>query len=217
MIIFLKKEKINKIENKIFTVLLFISILSMGIELLIVVTNSMSLISTIIQKLFLICIIVWLSIFMIYTFVVTIFDKNKQEEENIKKYKPLFGIFVFINTLLSIMILLLPITFNSIGSSKYTSGPSVNVVFITVGVYVLIMAILVVTHLKKINKKGYLPIVALIILLMLTAIIQKQWPGMLLSNAVFGIIIYLMYHTIENPDLKMLRQMGLAKTKLEHH
>ena len=77
------------------------------------------------------------------------------------------------------------------------------------------MVILVLTHLKYINKKGYLPIITLIILLILVAIIQNSYPEMLLSNAVFGFIVFLMYHTIENPDLKMLRETLLAKNQAE--
>lgn len=77
------------------------------------------------------------------------------------------------------------------------------------------MAILVLKNIKNMHKKGYIPIIGFIILMVTSGIIQKTHPEMLLTNAVFGFIIYLMYHTIENPDLKMLRQMELAKGQAE--
>ena len=214
-IIFFKKDKINKVENRIFKRLLIASILSMIMELSIVFTVNFDVIGTIIQKLFLNCLILWLAIFITYTFAITSFDSNITEEENIKKFKLLHYIHIFINCLICLMILLSPIKFNSIGDSKYTSGPAVDIVFITLGIYIFIMVILVLLHIKDIHKRGYIPIVALIILLIAVGIIQNIYPDMLLSNAVFGIIIYLMYHTIENPDLKMLRKMELARDQAE--
>lgn len=211
-ILFFTKEKIEKIENRIFTILLIITILSMCTELAIVFTNNIAIISTIIQKLFLVCLIAWLCTFVIYTFVITMFD-NKEKSK--KGYKWFRNLFIVINILVSIVVCLLPIKFNSINGAKYTSGPSVDTLFMVVGIDLFIMIILVCTHLKNINKKGYLPIIVLIILLIAVAIIQNRYPEMLLSNAVFGLIIFLMYHTIENPDLKMLRETMLAKNQAE--
>ena len=214
LILFLKKDKINKIENRIFTAILITYITSMCTELLIVFTNQIPIISTIIQKLFLVCIISWLCVFVIYTFIITMFDKENKEEK-VKSYKTYITLYIIVNCIVSIILFLLPIEFNSINGSKYTSGPSVDTLFLVVGLDILIMVILVLTHLKYINKKGYLPIITLIILLILVAIIQNSYPEMLLSNAVFGFIVFLMYHTIENPDLKMLRETLLAKNQAE--
>ena len=214
-IIFFRKDKINKVENRIFKRLLATSILSMIMELLIVPTVDIEGIATIVQKLFLICLVLWLALFMTYTFVVTTFNENDTEKKNINKYNLLYYIFIVINVFICALILILPIEFNSIGNSKYTSGPAVNVIFVTLGIYVSIMSIMVITHIKKIHNKGYIPIIALIILLIAVGIIQKIYPEMLLSNAVFGFIIYLMYHTIENPDLKMIEQLNIAKTQAE--
>ena len=214
-IIFFKKDKINKVENRIFKRLLGASILSMIVELLIIVTVDLGAIGTLVQKLFLTCLILWLAIFMTYTFVVTTFKDDVSEEENIKKYNILHYVFIFINVLVCLLILALPIEFKSVGDAKYTTGASVNVVFVSLGIYVAIMSILIFAHLKNIHKKGYIPIIALIILMTASGMIQKAHPEILLTNAVFGFIIYLMYHTIENPDLKMVRQMELAKDQAE--
>ena len=214
-IIFFKKDKINKVENRIFKRLLGASILSMIVELLIIVTVDLGAIGTLVQKLFLTCLILWLAIFMTYTFVVTTFKDDVSEEENIKKYNILHYVFIFINVLVCLLILALPIEFKSVGDAKYTTGASVNVVFVSLGIYVAIMSILIFAHLKNIHKKGYIPIIVLIILMTASGMIQKAHPEILLTNAVFGFIIYLMYHTIENPDLKMVRQMELAKDQAE--
>ena len=214
-IIFFTKEKINKVENRIYKKLLISTIIAMITELLIVLTLNAGIIGTIIQKLFLICLVFWLAIFMTYSFAVTTFDSKKSEKYNIIKYRKLHIAFLIANLLISVLIIILPMQFNSIGNSKYTSGPAVNVVFITLGLYTFITAILVLKNIKKIRQKNYIPIIALIILLTLEGIIQKSHPEILLSNFVFGFIVYLMYHTIENPDTKMIEQLEKNKKLIE--
>ena len=215
-IFFFRKDTINKLENRIFKKLLLASITSMLVELLIIITVNYDVIGTIVQKTFLVCLVLWLSIFMLYTFAITVFDDKESEEKNIEKFKVPYILFVIANLIIYGFIYALPIEFVSISDNvKYTSGPSVNVVYVVLGVYVTFMAILVLKNIKNMHKKGYIPIIGFIILMVTSGMIQKTHPEMLLTNAVFGFIIYLMYHTIENPDLKMLRQMELAKNQAE--
>ena len=215
-ILFFRKDTINKLENRIFKKLLLASITSMLVELLIIITVNYGIIGTIVQKTFLVCLVLWLSIFMLYTFAITVFDDKESEEKNIEKFKVPYILFVIANLIIYGFIYALPIEFVSISDNvKYTSGPSVNVVYVVLGVYVTFMAILVLKNIKNMHKKGYIPIIGFIILMVTSGIIQKTHPEMLLTNSVFGFIIYLMYHTIENPDLKMLRQMELAKDQAE--
>ena len=215
MILFLKKKKINKLENKIFTKLLILSILSMSFELMIVLTIKIPIINSGIQKIFLVFIVLWLSRFIDYTFVITTFDTRRSDLENFEKYKKLYNTFLVVNVLCCILILITPIYFNNTATAKYTSGPSVNIVFAITGMYLLIILILLVTHLKKIKQKNCLPIIVLFILLIMCAIVQKNNPQVLLTNTVFGLIVYLMYNTIENPDLKLIGQLELAKQSAE--
>ena len=213
-IMFLKKEKINKLENKIFTKLLYITIASILCELLIVVTINNIKVGQIVQKLFLVFIMLWLSRFMDYTFVITVFDKSKSDIDNLKIYKKLYSVFLFINLLMAIFIMGSPISLNKVGNSIYTSGMSVNILFgIAVG-YIIVIIFLLFSHIKSI-KRNYLPIVVFPILFVICAIIQKIYPGLLLTNSVFGLVIFLMYNTIENPDLKLIAKLKLAKDTAE--
>lgn len=213
-IMFLRKEKINKLENKIFTKLLFITIASILCELLIVVTINNIKVGQIVQKLFLVFIMLWLSRFMDYTFVITVFDKSKSDIDNLKIYKKLHSVFLFINLLMAIFIMGSPINLNKVGNSIYTSGMSVNILFgIAVG-YIIVIIFLLFSHIKSI-KRNYLPIVVFPILFVICAVIQKIYPGLLLTNSVFGLVIFLMYNTIENPDLKLIAKLKLAKDTAE--
>lgn len=215
IVLFMTKKKVNKSENRIFNKLLWLSVLSMITELLIVFTKDVSYLGTFIQKLFLVFVLMWLSRFMDYTFAITVFDNKKSDDDNAKKYRKLYHAFWFVNVLCAIAIMLAPIYFNDIGDAKYTSGPSVNIVFAITGIYMIAMFVLLITHIKNIRNKRCLPIIILLVLLTLTAIIQNFNPQILLTNAVFGLVICLMYHTIENPDLKLIAQLQLAKDEAD--
>ena len=213
--LFFRKETINKLENRIFKKLLIITILSMVSELLIIPFVDTPFFNYLIPKCFFVFVVLWLAVFFLYTFSVTTFDENISEEKNIQKFKKPHIIFMSIIFIICFVVLILPMEYVSINDSRYISGPATKVLYVTNAFVVTSMSILVLIHLKNIHKKVYIPIISLIILLLAVGIIQSSHPEMLLANAVFGFIIFLMYHTIENPDIKMISQLELAKEQAE--
>ena len=211
-ILFFKKDTIDKLENRIFKKILVITNISIILELSIIPVIDISGLNEIVPRFFFVCILLWLAEFFIYSFAVTTFDEGINEDANIAKYKSAHIIFIFINIILCFLIFILPIQYVS---GEYIAGPAVNVLFITLAVYLVFMIGLVLTHIKRIHRKGYIPIISLIIMLIAEGIVQNTHPEMLLANAVFGFIVYLMYHTIENPDIKMLNEMSKNKEIME--
>ena len=214
-IIFSRKKKIDKLENRIFRKLLTVTILSIGFQLLIFPTINMPEINIMVSRLYLICLVLWLAIFFMYTFAITMFDSKLAETENINKHKCLHIIFLFTILITIILLLVLPVQTNYNPGYRYISGPAVNVVFATFVSWSSIMTILVLTHIRRVHKKGYIPIIVFVILLIAAAIIQELYPNMMLSNIIYGLIVYIMYHTLENPDLKMVDEMTALKAQAE--
>ena len=214
-IIFSRKKKRNKLENRIFRKLLTLTILSIGFQLLIFPTIAMPEINMIISRLYLICLVLWLAIFFMYTFAITMFDNKLTEKENVAREKRLHIVFIFTILITVVLLLLLPIQINYNPGHRYISGPAVNVVLATFISWCSIMTVLVLTHIKKVHKKGYIPIIVFLILLIIAGIIQDLYPNMMLSNIIYSIIVFIMYHTLENPDLKMIDEMTVLKAQAE--
>lgn len=213
--IFIRKRKINKIENRIYKKLLIITILSMLVELLIVLTVNMGTIGTLVQKVYLVVIVIWLACFTVYASIVTRFNNEISDEKNVKKFKKWWKLLFIISAVFAILILVLPIYFVDVDGAKYTEGPSVNTVFMAIGFNILTVIFLLISGHRNTIKKRYLPIYALIILFTATAIIQKMFPELLLMNFNFGVIVWIMFNTIENPDLKMIEELNFAKDQAE--
>ena len=212
--VFFSKRKVHKLENKIYGKLLIITIISMITELSIIFTKDIHVVGTLIQKLFLVVILLWQSEFMMYAFTTAVKNNSEKKEAKYvtdKFINILYSIFVLLNAFIAAAIIVSPIYFYDSGNIKYTYGPSVNIIFAVTGVYSAIMLILLLVNIKDIKKRGFIPIIFLLILLLLEVVIQKSHPEMLLSNAVFGLMIFIMYYAIENPDMVMLEEIMSSK------
>ena len=65
------------------------------------------------------------------------------------------------------------------------------------------------------KTKKYAPIIAFIGIGGLVMVIQKMFPGVLLMTSMETFVTFLMYFTIENPDMKLINELNLAKEQAE--
>lgn len=217
VVVYFVKKRVNSIENKIFTKLLIINLVSLISELYITLIpiNIDIPLFVISLKLYLILCVMWLSYFMEYVFVIT---RNRDDKKSIdfkQEYNKIYIIYWIITILVIGSIIILPIHFYNELGMKYSYGESVNVVFGLSAFYTIVMFYYIVRNVKNIKNKGYIPIIFLVILLTVVAIIQKINPSLLLANTCFSIITSLMYFTIENPDIKMMKDLAFANELVE--
>lgn len=217
MIVFFTKDKVKTSENKIFTKLLIVSFTSLISELYItLMPKNMDFAPFVISmKVYLILCVLWLSYFMEYVFIITRNNEKKAIIDYKKDYKKVYIPFWIITIIIMIVIIGLPIYYFDQGNIKYSYGPSVNVVFALSGIYTTIMAMYILKNIKNLKNRGYMPIWFLVFLLIITAIVQKINPGLLLANTTFALVTSLMYHTIENPDIRMIKELSYAKAVAE--
>ena len=106
---------------------------------------------------------------------------------------------------------LLPMNYYNDGVYVYSYGSAVNFLQI---VFVFVMAIwgfLLVKKYKDIKVQKYLPVIIFILLAGVGGVVQKFYPYILLTTPIETIIIFLMYFTIENPDMKLLEEVHKSK------
>lgn len=212
-IVYFTKEKVNTSENKIFSKLVLISLASLFSEIYItfILIDMKIPLFVISLKVYLILCVFWLSYFMEYVFIITRNNENKLLINYKKAYKKTYIKFWIITAFVVIAIILLPISFYNENGMKYSYGPSVNVVFGLSALYMIIMFIYIIKNLKNLKNKGYMPIIFFVVLLSIVAIVQKLYPNLLLANTCFALITTLMYYTIENPDIKIAKELAFSK------
>jgi len=209
LIVYLFKERVNTSETRLFTRLLVVSFVSLVAELYITIIpiNMEIPLFVFSLKFYLILCILWLSYFMEYVFIITRNHEDRSLINYKQKYKKVYTIFWIIVSLLTFVIFFLPINFYNENGMKYSYGLGVDLVFALSGIYTIIMLFYVIKNIKKIKNSGYMPIIFLIILMGIVGIVQKTNPSLLLANTCFALITSLMYHTIENPDTKMVDEL----------
>ncbi len=209
---FSKKVQVNK-ETKIYAVLIivnFIECLFNIIGIFYINKSGASAISSFIQKVDMVMIIFWVALMLIYIYNVSEF---KGKNNNFK-----IGVSVY-TFIISIVTLISPnetiIHDNTIDSS----GLAPTIAFLSVAIFALGIIICVVYSIIK-NKnnffnKKYYPLYALIVLAVLGLILRSYFSSIVFEPFMMGYVVLMMYHTIENPDVKMIEELNLAKVQAE--
>lgn len=209
---FSKKVQVNK-ETKIYAVLIivnFIECLFNIIGIFYINKSGASAISSFIQKVDMVMIIFWVALMLIYIYNVSEF---KGKNNNFK-----IGVSVY-TFIISIVTLIAPnetiIHDNTIDSS----GLAPTIAFLSVAIFALGIIICVVYSIIK-NKnnffnKKYYPLYALIVLAVLGLILRSYFSSIVFEPFMMGYVVLMMYHTIENPDVKMIEELNLAKIQAE--
>lgn len=216
IIIYFNKKRLNTTENKIYSCLIITSLVEIILELILDVImpiyTSNILLSTFIAKTYCVVILIWLSLLITYVSVVTLEEKNKNNNKKIIK-----NVFIAITIISTLLIYISPIYFYYDQIVYYTYGPSVNVDYIVSFAYVLVGIICLIWNKENIKNKKYIPIFTFLLMGGITGIIQMIYPSLLLSTGVHTFITFLMYFTIENPDLKMVEELNKNKKITEQN
>ena len=207
LFVFYSKKRINHPETKIFSKILLCTFTGTILEiinyyLLKIGLNKNDTIFVISTKLILIYYVFWTSYFSMYVNIIS--DRIK-----------LNTLYKFTIPILSIIILMLKINYLNKLNLSIPTGYAVYLVYGVSFVYIILGIIKVVTTFKKRLIKKYLPLLTLIILSTIATIIQFIKPEILLMNFIHTIILYILYFTIENPDIKMMQQLELARDHAE--
>ena len=207
-IIFFSKEKINKVETKLYSCILIATILLLGSGILTYYTfinyPIYSFINILANKLFLIFMICWIYCFTLYYHTVS-FETNYFE---IKKNRVLV-ILIFI--ILSIIELCLNIDLVKSEKFIYSNGIGVTYVYFLSTICILYMLFCTVKTKKHILNKKYIPMILFFGLGSLCMVIQFVFPGLFLVIPMQALLTAVMYFTIENPDVKMIEQLNKAR------
>ncbi len=136
------------------------------------------------------------------------------KEKNINSICGILWSSLFIGSLFSFVAPLNVIYTNDVLDGN---GMSYDIVLIFTVVYFLIIMMTSIYIFIK-NKNNFskdIPFVVLIILYLVGLVVRKFMPSLMFENFFFSFMLLIMYHTIENPDVKMLNEITLAKTELE--
>lgn len=216
-ITYFRKKRIDNAETKIYGALLIINILALLSELVFYYHFQNSKIGIgleISEKLYYTCTIIWMYLITLYNFAIS------KKHSNFRAYnwnygKKQFWILISI-ALIILSIVSLPITRTYDGDViTASSGLAPGMMFVLCIFLLFVNIILTIKNAKKIEKEKNLPMILLFIVLGIEMIIAGMGIQLLLITLPMTLVSHLMYNTIENPDVKMLEEVSLAKESAE--
>ena len=208
---FFCKKKVKSIETKLYGYLIIVSLF----ELLFGFLSSIFLYSDfpdfavkIIIKVFFCIILSWIFVFTKYF---THIDKraNAKQEKTILSRITNYLFFISI-----ILVLLTEVSIEFKGGTICAGGSSLTTLFITASCFILVCVICGIRNIKS-HDKRFIPLWIYLILGSIVSAIQFFNPQLFLVVPFEIFLTSVMYHTIENPDMKLVQALEVAKEQAD--
>ena len=207
-IMYFIRKHINSNEAKIFSKILFSNLLGLMLELMCIYMSNKfsptSLPAIIFTRAYLIYLITYLLFMTLYNYVLCY---TTEKQKKLEHYKKLRNISYTIYAVCVVVCMALPLQ----TEKGYAIGPAVNFVYLCSTICINVWFIPMIKNRKIIEHKKFVPLYIFILLIIIVAIIQRIYPQATLITIVEFLIVFIMYHTIENPDMKMLDEVHKAK------
>ena len=207
---YFRKKVFKSKENKVYSILVVVSFFELIVELILDFVGPMYKeipnVSYFVARLFSFGVELWITILLCYVLFVCLSIKKKE------RYIPVVrNIAVVLMIVFTTLNFILPLNFKYDGYIAYTYGPSVNIIYLSAFLYSFIGIIALIRNIKNIKDKRFFPILIFLIVGGIASYIQYMNPGLLLATPIHAFITFLMYFTIENPDVKMIEEYHKAK------
>lgn len=210
MTVYFRKKVFKSKENKVYSILVVVSFFELVVELILDFVGPMYKeipnVSYFVARLFSFGVELWITILLCYVLFVCLNIKKKE------RYIPVVrNVAIVLMIIFTTLNFILPLNFKYDGYIAYTYGPSVNIIYLSAFLYSFVGIIALIRNIKNIKDKRFFPILIFLIVGGIASYIQYMNPGLLLATPIHAFITFLMYFTIENPDVKMIEEYHKAK------
>ncbi len=216
-IVYFSKKKINLIENKVYSNILIFSTIASFLDTILHINGATHTYDEIItyylpfanalNKIINMLFILVVSSLLIYILLIT-YEKFKK---NIKKIFIPIAIF---DMVCFVIMLFTEIKVLRIGEVTNVTGTTPLVGYLAVALLLFVSLALTLLNISKVDKR-YISIFIILPLMLVFYCLTLMFPGIIIYDLILAILCYIMFFTIENPDLKLVRQLELANIQAE--
>ena len=211
--VYFSKERVDLLENKMYSCMIICSFVD---SLIVTILQSIAFfyspgyldfIITILNKIDFIMLILICNCIFYYIAIITL----PVFKTHYKKFSIPFlvtDLFVFVFMVLG------KVEVIKSGNAYTVEVSSVLMAEILCGVYLLMTLLMVLFNLKKVDKRYFFVFVMLLLLIGVLVVVNIN-PYLIWVSIVVCFVNYIMYFTIDNPDVKMIAQLNAAKDAAE--
>lgn len=216
-IVYFSKKKVNLLENKMYEKILICSLVEIIINTIIhficafnsfeVIQSKYYLLFDFLNKILSTMFVMIFMSLLCYTIIIT-YDKAKNNAAKLLKASYILEILFFVGTLFT------HINLVNMSSVINVNGPTIILGYTIVAILLLASLVVTLINIKRIDKR-HIAIFGIIIVLGMIFALTLLFPGMIIYDLAPALLCYIMYFTIENPDIKMIAELNLAKEQAE--
>lgn len=217
VVVYFSKQRLNTLENKIYKALIVINLFSLVTDILSIITithmDVIPITNYIVTRMYLAFALLWIFVFTLY--IVVIASNMGQSKNGPNILQKLNHVFLVAYIVYLLLLFILPLNCANTATGIYTFGPGAYLSYGLSGLLILVELIAVIIHIKNLKIIKILPMLLFFTFGILSIVIQISNPSILLISYMDTFITFLMYFTIENPDMALIAQLNLAKEQAD--
>lgn len=215
-VLYFSKKNINNTETKLYSLLLIFTLLeavftfSLTLAVHLFFCENTIFYFAIANKILYSIYIIWISILFLYFVSLSYENKNQMKLFKITA--------ITLDVILIFLIFFTPINLIYLKDEKISNSYGLSSIMLYLGcaIYIFLMIVVMLINIKdNKDKKKYIPLITLIVLMVAIMIIRAIDPYFNVTSNIISLVALIMYHTIENPDVKMLNEVTLSKDQAE--
>lgn len=219
LVVYILKIKEETIGNKIYTWLLVILLFVLGTEIISVYTiyhhEEIPFLNAMLCRMHCLCVLGWVTIMAVYLLSLEkSYDPAEFKNYLFKELKLTKVIFVYIILVIVFFILKLEYVVLPEKNTAYLEGPALYYTYF-IGVFVVGMAIYMITKKRNVIKFKKMPILIMIVETIFTLPLSLLLPHIYIITSSFTFKVFVLYFMTEDPDLYAIRKLKKAKESTE--
>lgn len=210
--IYFSKKRVNNFEIKIYSKMIIVNFLYSIMAIIIYAYAKLvgdNFIISLFQKIYMSLMLLLIVFLVEYNFRIISMKKS---------FSKVIDYFLVTTAIIFIVLMFIaPLNVINHGNIIDGNGLSYNILIIAAAFYLIIISITsIIIFIKNSNNiVKNIPVISLIILYILGFILRTYCPSVIFETFLFTYILFIMYFTIENPDLKMVNQLLRNKELVE--
>ena len=215
--LYYSKRNMRNIENKIYSMLIIITGIALFDSLLFQIAalfTDGNFWTNIFIRIWYASVDTWVLLLSFYIVVVT--NTHKEKVSNFLNSNSSFILLYLLMIIIFILELLLPVTLN-LHKGEIVSFTGIGIItYYFFMIFLMIIAVVsVAINKKNINAKKISPFYLMMVLGIIALIIAAILPQYFIVQLFFTLACYLMFFTIENPDIKIISELEFARDQAE--
>ncbi len=215
LIVFFAKERFHSLQNSIYRVLLIITVIELLLDIASVITitnrEMYPRLNKILSKGYLIAMLSYIGCIALYTLSNTLYPSIPHWRRRSKQIQAIIIILGYIAC--CIIVFATELLYGGDGKFIYSYGPASDTVYMYSTISVVYVIAVLLINIKNIPPMKQLSIYSFCIMEGIVAIVQMFNKELLIIGFGTAAAMMIMYFTLENPDMKMIKALNNANQK----